>query len=156
MLDELRAQADELVRHRETFGAYLARLDETALTAKRADDEYSPRQSLAHLVGASLSMMQIGKRMAAGEEPRLRADFDLNFWNQRQQEKRASRDLQELLKDWRAAHAELFAFLETLTESDLVKRGEHPVVGNTDLRGLVHVIVDHEVEHMERVMHVPA
>lgn len=156
MLDELKAQAQDLDRHRETFGAYLAQLDETTLNTKRAEDEYSPRQTLAHLVGACLSMMQIGKKIAAGEEPKLRADFDLNFWNQRQQEKRTSKSVQELLNDWQAAHTELFAFLENLTEADLVKRGEHPVVGDTDLRGLVHVIVAHEVEHMERVMHVPA
>lgn len=156
MLDELQTFAAQLAQHREIFAGYLAHLDEAGLNARRTGEEYSPRQTLGHLVGACVSMTQIARKIAAGENPQLRPDFDLNFFNRRQQEKRANRTREELFQDWQAAHSELEAFMERLAEADLVKRGQHPVVGDTDLRGLIHVIVEHEVEHIDRVMQVPS
>ncbi len=152
MVQELEARVTELNVNERT----LTRLVR-ALTAEQLDQHdpvsgYSPRQALAHLVGGTRSMTVMGKNWIKGENTKLRADFDLNLFNQRQQEKRAQLSLDALLEEWHAAHRDVIAFLETITADDLEKRGDHPAQEAMTLRELMRVISYHEAMHIVFVL----
>jgi uncharacterized damage-inducible protein DinB len=107
---------------------------------------------VAHFAGAAKSMTVMGKSWVAGKENTLRPDFDLNFFNARQQEKRAQMTNAELLAEWRDAQRGVMAFMETLTAENLELRGEHPSAGTISLRELLQLITAHETDHMAQVM----
>lgn len=152
MLTELEPRVRELRANQETFTRFLRGLDEMQLNQRGASEEYSARQTLAHLVGADTSMLRMAQNWIAGVHTRANPDFDLNFFNQRQQEKRAGQSLDELLQDWNAAQAKIVALMDTVTADDLEKRGDHPRAANTTLRNLFLIITTHETEHIRQVM----
>lgn len=152
MLPELELRARELQANWDKFISFLRGLNETQLNASGAGQEYSPRQTIAHLIGAETSMLRMAKNWIAGQDNRIRPDFDLNFFNRRQQEKRAAQSLDELLEDWHKAHQDLIALMETLTPDDLEKRGDHPSAKDTTLRNLFLIITTHEANHMRDLM----
>jgi len=152
MLSELEPRAEELREHQQTFTAFLRGLNETQLNERVVEQEYSPRQTVAHLVGAETSMVRMAKNWIAQQDNRIRPDFDLNYFNQRQQEKRAQQSLDELLEDWQNAQQRLIELMETLTAEDLVKRGDHPSAPDTTLGNLFLIITNHETNHIRQVM----
>lgn len=152
MLPELQALTHELNANQGTFTTFLRSLDDTKLNASGANNEYSPREALAHLVGAEISMLRMAKNWMAGQDNRLRPDFDRDFFNRRQLEKRAGQSLDDLLADWQMAQRGLIALMETVTEQDLDKRGDHPSAKDTTLRNLFLIITTHEADHMRAVM----
>lgn len=152
MLAELEPRVRELNANREAFTAYLRGLDETQLVTKQHDSSWSPRNTVAHLIGAELSMLRMAKNWIAGVETKARPDFDLNFFNQRQQEKRAGQSLDELLHDWARVQTELIELMGTVTPEDLEKRGDHPREANTTLQNLFVIMTTHEAEHIHEVM----
>lgn len=156
MLDELKPRADELHAHYETFTAFLSRLNDAQWNQAVGAEQYTARQTVAHFAGAAKSMTLMGKSWVAGKENTLRPDFDLAYFNARQQEKRAQMTNAELLAEWQDAQRGVIAFMETLTSDDLEKRGEHPSVGNVSLRELLRVITTHEADHMAQVMNALA
>jgi len=156
MLAELEPRVQEMNEHFETFKSYLRGLDEEQLLAKDDNSSWSPRNTVAHLVGAELSMLRMAKNWIAGVETKANPDFDLNFFNRRQQEKRAGQSLDELLEDWGKAQKALIALMETITPEDLVKRGDHPRAADTTLENLFVIISTHEAEHLSEVMDAQA
>jgi hypothetical protein len=152
MLDELRVRARELERNRAIFTAFLEELDETAWTAPVGTENYSPRQTVAHLAGACKSMTRMGYNWIAAKDTIIRPDFDLNFFNARQQEKRAQMPNAALVEEWIAAQKDLIALMETVRPEDLVKRGDHPLEKNAPLRRLFEIVTTHEADHIHRVM----
>lgn len=152
MLPELELRAREFEANRVKFTTFLRGLNATQLDAPGASEEYSPRQVVAHLVGAETSMLRMAKNWIAGHDIHIRPDFDLNFFNRRQQEKRAAQSLDELLEDWHKAQHDLIALMETVTPEDLEKRGDHPSANDTTLRNLFWIITTHEANHMRDVM----
>jgi hypothetical protein len=152
MLDELAPRANELRAHYETFSAFLTELDDAQWNQPVGEEKYTARQTVAHLAGAAKSMTRMGQNWAAGKDNTLRPDFDLNFFNARQQEKRAHMSNAELLQEWREAQDGVIAFMETLTPEDLTKHGEHPTAKHISLLQLFTVITTHEADHMRQVM----
>jgi hypothetical protein len=152
MLPELVPHMRELEANRETFTAFLRGLNEIQVDTPGASEEYSPRQTVVHLIGAETSMLRMAKNWIAQQDNRLRPDFDLNFFNRRQQEKRAAQSLDELLRDWHMAQRELIALMETVTPDDLDKHGDHPTAKDTTLRNLFLIITTHEANHIRDVM----
>lgn len=152
MLDELQPRAAELNAHYETFAAFLSKLDDAQWNQAVGAEQYTARQTVAHFAGAAKSMTVMGKNWVAGKDNTLRPDFDLNFFNARQQEKRAQMTHAELLAEWRDAQRGAVAFMETVTAENLDLRGDHPSAGNISLRELLYVIAAHEADHMAQVM----
>lgn len=152
MQAELEMRAEELNAHYEMFSAFLSKLDDADQNRAVGAERYTARQTAAHLAGAAKSMAGMGKNWVAGKDTTLRPDFDLSFFNARQQEKRAQLANAELLAEWREAQLGLIAFMETLTSEQLELRGEHPSAGNVSLRELLQVITTHEADHMAQVM----
>lgn len=148
----LQERARELRENREALTTLVRGLDEEALTTKGENSSWSPRNTVAHLVGAELSMLRMAKNFIAQTETKARPDFDLNFFNQRQQEKRAGQSLDELLLDWYRVQDALIELMETVTPEDLVKRGDHPREKNTTLANLFVIITGHEAEHIREAI----
>ena len=156
MLAELEPRVQELNAQREAFTTYLGGLNETELVTKDDNSSWSPRNTVAHLIGAELSMLRMAKNWIAGVETKANPEFDLNFFNRRQQEKRAGQSLDELLEDWGRAQKAIIQLMETVTPEDLVKRGDHPRAANTTLANLFLIITSHEAEHLDEVMNAHA
>lgn len=152
MLDELKPRVTELDANRETFTAFLAKLNDALWNEAVGAEKYTARQTLAHLAGANKSMTLMGKSWVAGKETKLRPDFDLAFFNARQQEKRAQLSNAELIAEWVQAQRGVIEFMETVRAEDLFLRGEHPSAGNVSLAGLFQVITAHEADHIAQVM----
>lgn len=152
MLEELKPRAAELNAHYETFTAFLSKLDDEQWSRAVGAEKYTARQTVAHFAGGAKSMTVMGKNWIAGKDPTLRPDFDLRFFNARQQEKRAQMSNAELLAEWQEAQRGVVAFMETVTAEQLELRGEHPTAGNVSLRELLQVITTHEADHMAQVM----
>lgn len=152
MLPELEPRVQELNEHFVTFKNYLHGLDEQELITKDDNSSWSPRNTVAHLIGAELSMLRMAKNWIAGVETKANPEFDLNFFNRRQQEKRTGQSLDELLEDWGKAQKALIELMETVKAEDLVKRGDHPRAADTTLANLFVIITTHEAEHLGEVM----
>jgi hypothetical protein len=152
MLDELALRTRELERNRQVFRAFLAELDETAWNTPVGTENYSPRQTVAHLAGACKSMTRMGQNWIAVKDTQLRTDFDLNFFNARQQEKRAQMSNAALVEEWINAQKDLIALMETVRPEDLDKRGDHPLERNTTVRRLFEIATTHEADHIRQVM----
>lgn len=152
MLKELELRAEELNAHFETFSAFLSNLESADWDRAVGAEKYTARQTAAHFAGAAKSMTAMGKNWVAGKDTALRPDFDLSFFNARQQEKRSQMTNAELLAEWQDAQRGVVAFMDTLTAEHLELRGEHPSAGNVSLRELFQVITTHEADHMAQVM----
>ncbi len=152
MLAELEPRAQELRANHESFIRFLRGLTEAQLNQVGASEEYSPKQVVAHFVGAETSMLRMAQNWIAERDNRQNPDFDLNFFNRRQQEKRAGQSLDELLSDWQTAQRRFIELMDKLTPEDLDKRGDHPRAANTTLRNLFLIVTTHEREHIDQVM----
>lgn len=147
MLEELAGRVRELDVSERMLTRLVEPLDDEQLNRHDPIGGYSPRNTVAHLAGATRSMTVMAKKWVKGEKTEIRPDFDLNFFNQRQQEKRAGKTLQELLTELREANKDFAEFLETLTLEDLDKRGDHPSQTFMTVRELVRVVSYHEAMH---------
>jgi uncharacterized protein (TIGR03083 family) len=152
MLQELQERAEDLQRNWLTFSAFLNQLTDDQWQIPVGGEGYSARQTVAHLAGADKSMTRMAANWIAGRDNTLRPDFDLDFFNSRQQARRADMTNAELVTEWREAQEGVLAFLEKVQPEDLDKRGEHPTGGNVALRGLFKIITMHEAQHIALVM----
>lgn len=146
MIEPLVPVAERLKQAREALLAQARRVTEAEWNRPRSTD-FSAREILTHLAGAERGMTRLAQRMAAGENPRLAPTYNNDFYNARQLEKRQGQSPAQLQAELAESRRDLLAFMETLTEADLRKRGEHPVVGDTDVLGLLNVIATHEFDH---------
>src|SRR3989304_3263187 len=86
---EMPDRKEAIRKHLETTRAILlgvvSRLSAEDWNRPVASSEgaWTAQQALAHLATAEAGQIAIGRRMLTGEA-RLRDDFDLNYWNQRQ------------------------------------------------------------------------
>lgn len=152
MLEELAGRVREMQVSEKILTRIVNALDAEQLIAHDPIGGYSPRNTVAHLAGATRSMTIMAKKWVKGESTALRPDFDLNLFNRRLQEKRADMSLQELLNELREANHEIAEFMETLTLEDLDKRGDHPAQTFMTVRELMRVVAYHEAMHTVLVL----
>ncbi|MGE5139866.1 MAG: DinB family protein, partial [Rudaea sp.] len=89
------------------------------------------------------------RRMVTGENPRLKPDYNNDYYNARQQEKRANLTVDQLRAELIETRADLLSFMESLRERDLLKQGQHPVAGDTTVIGVLRILQEHERGHIE-------
>ncbi len=94
-------------------------------------------------------MTRLVQLMAAGQEPRLKADYNNDYYNARQQEKRAGLSVEQLLAEIDEAHREVIAFMETVRPEDVDKRGDHPVLGDATVLQVLEILASHEKDHIQ-------
>jgi uncharacterized protein (TIGR03083 family) len=145
-------QLDALVQKLQAVRADTLRMMDTLADAEWTRPgvvgEWTARDLVAHFISAERGMTKLAQRFAQGEMPKTAPDFNMDFYNRRQIEKRAGMTLAEIRAELEAAHRELLAFMDTLTPEQLAARGEHPVYGEMSLEGLLNVIYTHERDHL--------
>ncbi len=148
MLPELVSLAQELAENRRFLDTTLARLRVEEMNLAPSEGEYSPRQVLAHLAGAERGMTRLMQLMAKGEHPRLKPDYNNDYYNSRQQEKRALMSVAQLRAELEETRSDLLALMENLHAEDLEKRGEHPTAGESTVLGVLRTLQAHERDHL--------
>ncbi len=149
MLSQLETLAQHLDRNRFLLDGYVKPLHEDELNRAPQEGEYSGRQVIAHLAGANRGMTRLMQQMVAGANPRLKANYDNDYYNSRQQEKRAGMSVPELLREFDETHRDLATFMESLREEDLAQRGEHPLVGDATVLQVLETLSAHERTHIQ-------
>ncbi len=151
MLTELEPLVSDLKQNRLLLDRVVGRLSEDEMNRPPREGEYSGRQTLAHLAGAERGMTALMRRMAAGESPRVKPDFSIDYYNARHQEKRAGLTVAQLRAELDESRRDLLAFMESLQPVDLDKRGEHPVAGEASVREILKVLQQHELDHIKEL-----
>ncbi len=151
MLPELESIARELDQNLRDINEFVSALGGDELERAPGGGHYSARQTLAHLAGADRGMTALMKQMVAGANPRLKPGYNNDYFNARQQEKRAGMNVDELRAELDAAHRDLNDFIGTLRVEDLDKRGEHPRIGDSSVLQVMNMLRQHEQEHLEEL-----
>ncbi len=149
MLPELEPIARDLNRNHQVLSAYVGRLSDDDWNRPPQPNQYSGRQVLAHLAGAARGMTRLMEQMAAGANPRLKPEYNNDYYNARQLEKRANASIAELMAEWEETHRALVAFMDKLQSQDLAKRGEHPIIGDATVLDVARTLSSHEWDHIQ-------
>jgi uncharacterized protein (TIGR03083 family) len=154
VLNELEQVADQLREERRLLNRTLDSLTESQGVAIQVTPDWSIRDIVAHMAGSERGMLRLAQRMARGENPQLPPDYDNDVYNARQVAKRKNLSLVQLREEMEASRAELMAFMEGLTPGQLTLGGEHPIVGQTTVKGLIEVLGNHEASHTLEIINL--
>lgn len=115
-----------------------------------SEGAWTVRQALAHLASAEAGQLATGRRMLTGEA-KLREDWNLDFWNRRQVEKRQDRSPTDLLGDLSTSRRELLEWIDGLSEADLEKSGQHARGDVITIEQLCFRVGEHEADHAVQI-----
>jgi hypothetical protein len=146
---ELRAK---LTTERERLMEALAGVD-GELAARRfegTDGWTSIHDTLRHVASAEASMMIVAARTVDGTFKPVEG-FDLNRFNARQVEKRASLSWDDSLDELQTVRTKTLNLLDEWTDEQLAMPTVHPVWGDTTVGGLFRIIAIHDTLHRKDV-----
>jgi hypothetical protein len=112
---------------------------------------WTARDVLAHIAGAEPSMMALITQAQAEGHYIPRRDFDLDFWNRRQVEKRAGKSPGDLLAELESSRAATLKLLADLPESTLDLPVRHPAYGDMTVEDVFRIIGFHERLHADEI-----
>jgi hypothetical protein len=152
---ELPAARQILERTPSTLHALLGGLSDEWLDATEAPDTWSPRQVVAHLIGAEKSawIPRIRLIFESAQAPAL-PPFD----RVAEITTSGARPIAELLTEFAALRAESLRDVARLTLDDaaLSKTGIHPQFGRVELRQLLATWTVHDLAHLSQIERVMA
>ena len=151
MLKELEAIASKLDEALTVLGSTLDGLTEEQADQVKVTPDWSVRDEVSHLAGANRGMLGIAQKMAEGQDPQLRPDYDNDVYNARQVAKRKDKPLADLRQEIEQVHRELIGFLDSLTRDQLELMGQHPIYGEVKLKELLVIIYSHETTHTREI-----
>jgi uncharacterized protein (TIGR03083 family) len=147
--DRKLAIQEKLSAEREALLSFLEGLGQEDWTRPTANDPWTVRDLLAHLVGAELSQHGLIHMWLEGKTS-MHPQFDLVRWNAGQLNRREGRNVSQLLADLSAARRETLALLDRLAEQELDIMGEHPFWGqDSSIEHVLRGIYRHERLHLE-------
>jgi len=118
---------------------------------------WTVRQLAIHLMISDKGQTSTAMAIARGEDP-VPADFDLDRYNKRSVEKRADTGLDDVRACLAASFAEREAWLDTLDDAALEKRGRHCSGRILSVEEIMRVMADHERAHandIAKVLNIP-
>ncbi len=132
----------------EKMTAFFAELsdpdwDQTVYTE---GETWTIRSVLVHFVTAEQGFLKLFPDIVAGGEGAA-ADFDIDRYNARQQEKAQALTPQELLVQFQDVRAKMAEWVEGLGEADLAKEGRHPFLGETTVEEMIKLVYRHNQIH---------
>ncbi len=133
----------------EVIHAILAQVREEDYARPTANPKWNVQDIIAHLAASAFGLLATAERFLQGGS--LPSGFDLDYWNERQVEKRRGRTMPELLAEIRQGHEKAKALLVRLSDEDLRVRGPHPAGPEVSVAGVFHLIAQHEMGHMAEV-----
>lgn len=137
----MRAEIDSLAERMRAFIDQMRRLPKGAFLEKM--DGWSPRDTFAHLIGWTELTREACEEIRAGEAPEFYSDPGEDFAkvNAKLVARFDSRDLEMLIQQQLAAHAELVEYLRGIDPADWYRDFGVRVQGNTEtIRGLVDAV----------------
>lgn len=122
------------------------------------DGGWSIKDVLAHIAMAEGVNTKFAKLMTAkdapvqleelaGEYPDYPLPFELDKFNAWMTERWHKKSLIEIIDALHATRAETLAWLDTLSDAQLEKIGEHAMWGNQSVRGMFKILVIHDKFH---------
>jgi len=142
----MQATRDELL-------AFVNGLDAAAFTWNPPGGGWSIRDNLAHLADAERAHRRFVAAVLEGRSTRLEG-FDLDRWNREHVARRAGQSLDQILDALRAERQETLAFIAALPSDAWDRVGDHPALGEVDVRQVIRVIGVHERMHLKEMRHL--
>jgi uncharacterized protein (TIGR03083 family) len=112
---------------------------------------WTVRDVLAHVTGAEPGLGAIISRAQAEGSYIPRPDFDLDFFNRRQVEKRATKSPRDLLAELESNRAATLKLLTDLPESALDLPVRHPTYGDMTVEDIFRIVGFHERLHADEI-----
>lgn len=147
MLKELESIASKLNEAYAQLNRVLDSITEEQATQILVTPEWSVKDEVAHLAGATRGMFGIAQRSSKGENPKLPEGYNNDTFNARQVAKRKEQTLAQIRAELGATVTELQTFLNGVTPEQLDLQGQHPIFGETKLKDLLVIIYNHETQH---------
>ena len=127
-----------------------SRLPSPVLTFRPGPDEWCILEVLGHLIEAEQRGFAGRIRLILAQDGRA-----LDRWDPEQvarDRRDRERDPSMLLGEFVRLREVSFQLVERLRESDLARRGEHPVVGTLTVNDILHEWVHHDRNHIAQMM----
>lgn len=132
----------------ETYDTLNGLTDEQwAALAYSEGSEWAVADILRHVADSERGMTGLMVQIRGGGEG-VPPDFDLARWNQRVVTKMSDKAPQEVLDGMATNRAALFAFIDTLEDTDWDKKGRHASLKIMSIEEVCHLIADHEQQHV--------
>ena len=109
-------------------------------------ETWTIRNVLVHFVTAEQGFIKLFADIVGGGEG-ASADFDVDRYNARQQEKAQGLSPEELIVRYQNIRAKMATWVEGLDEADLAKEGRHPFLGETTLEEMIKLVYRHNQIH---------
>ena len=126
-------------------------LDDEAANRKTGAEQWSPRETVAHLADAERAHRRFIQAVVSGNPPAKVENFDLDAWNASRIAKRAGQSLAQILADFEAERAETIAVLQTIPADAWEKRGYHAALGDISVAYAATIIGLHERMHLQEL-----
>ncbi|MBI1801754.1 MAG: DinB family protein, partial [Chloroflexi bacterium] len=140
----------ELQAARDGLLAVVGQVGQQGWAKQTAVPGWTVRDVLAHLSANQPSQPVLIRNILEGKGG-SRPDFDLDYYNRRQLEKRQGKGVEELKAELAAGHEDTLKLLDQLSEADLGKRGRHPRSGDSTVADIFRVIALHDQEHTDHI-----
>jgi len=124
--------------------------DQWEMQVQSADQRWTVRQLLIHLVSAQRDMTAEMTAWQAGQDP-VTPDFDVHRWNRRNVEKSNDKTPETLLSELQSGHEVLTRLVNSLLPDDLEKTGRHGDLQILTVEQLGHLVASHEALHTAEI-----
>jgi hypothetical protein len=132
-------------------GVQAVRDEDWSRVAHRDSAGWTARDVLAHVTGAEPSLVAIITRAQTEGRYVPRPDFDLDYWNRRQVEKRAEKSPRDLLAEMESNRTATLKLLADLPEAALDVPVRHPSYGDMTVEDVFRIIGFHERLHADEI-----
>ena len=126
----------------------LGKMAETAVHQRPADDEWSVAEVLCHLIDTEHRFRQRLRRIVREDNPTL------PYIHPDESRYQPQASLENMLWQFEQARGETVAFLQDLSMGQWQRPAVHETLGETKLRYLVQMLVDHDINHMNQAVEI--
>ena len=117
------------------------------------DAEWTVRDLFSHIMVSEKSMTRLVEVIQEGGEG-ASADFDLTRWNARTVQKSSDKLPEEIRAEMIVNRGHLLELLDSMPDSDWEKKGRHGSLRIMTVEEILHLIADHECDHMNDISHI--
>jgi DinB superfamily len=148
MAEETAALIQRFAAGADQLAAIIADIPSGVLRARKAADEWSPGEILAHLTDAEVLAGERFRRIIADTNAPIQPLAQVNW---AEHLRYAERDPDIALATFRALRAANTEILRLIPADAWERTGHHSVIGPTSLRDQVQSFADHTEEHIEQI-----
>ena len=117
------------------------------------DADWTVKDLLSHIMVSEKSMTRLVEVIKEGGEG-APEDFDLNRWNVLNVQKSGDKSPDDISAEMIVNRGHLLELLDSMPDSDWEKKGRHDSLRIMTVEEILHLIADHECDHMNDISHV--